>query len=61
MCGSTPAKGYALFYCFPDDYIGWDNVDAMPTVYRKGGEFAVATLLAACAPASPPMMSWRTY
>jgi predicted metalloprotease len=46
MCGSTPAKGYALFYCVPDDYIGWDNVDAMPTVYRKGGDFAVATLLA---------------
>ena len=46
MCGSTPAEGYALFYCVPDDYIGWDNVDAMPTVYRKGGDFAVATLLA---------------
>jgi predicted metalloprotease len=46
MCGGTSAKNYALFYCVPDDYIGWDNVDAMPTVYRKGGDFAVATLLA---------------
>jgi predicted metalloprotease len=45
-CGGTRAEGYALFYCVPDDYIGWDNVDAMPTVYRKGGDFAVATLLA---------------
>lgn len=46
MCGGTRAEGYALFYCVPDDYIGWDNVDAMPTVYRQGGDFAVATLLA---------------
>ena len=46
LCGGTRAEGYALFYCVPDDYIGWDNVDAMPTVYRKGGDFAVATLLA---------------
>ena len=46
MCGGTRAEGYALFYCVPDDYIGWDNVEAMPTVYRQGGDFAVATLLA---------------
>ncbi|MBB3606205.1 putative metalloprotease [Mycolicibacterium sp. BK556] len=46
MCGDTRAEGYALFYCVPDDYIGWDNVDAMPTVYYKGGDYAVATLLA---------------
>lgn len=46
MCGDTPATGYVLFYCVPDDYIGWDNVDAMPEVYRQGGDFAVATLLA---------------
>ena len=45
-CGGKPTDGYALFYCVPDDYIGWDNVDAMPTVYRQGGDFAVATLLA---------------
>jgi predicted metalloprotease len=35
-----------LFYCVPDDYIGWDNVETMPQVYRRGGDFAVATLLA---------------
>ncbi len=45
-CGGNSTKDYALFYCVPDDYIGWDNVDAMPTVYRQGGDFAVATLLA---------------
>jgi predicted metalloprotease len=45
MCGGTSAKGYALFYCVPDDYIGWEN-DAMHTVYAQGGDYAVATLLA---------------
>ncbi len=45
-CGGSPAEGYVLFYCVPDDYIGWDNVDMMPEVYRQGGDFAVATLLA---------------
>jgi len=45
-CGGKPTDGYVLFYCVPDDYVGWDNVDAMPTVYRQGGDFAVATLLA---------------
>lgn len=45
-CGGSPAQGYVLFYCVPDDYIGWDNVDVMPQVYRQGGDFAVATLLA---------------
>ena len=45
-CGGKPTDGYVLFYCVPDDYIGWDNVDAMPTVYKQGGDFAVATLLA---------------
>ncbi len=45
MCGNTRAEGYALFYCVPDDYIGWEN-DEMQTVYRKGGDFAVATLIA---------------
>jgi predicted metalloprotease len=45
-CGDQSAEGYALFYCVPDDYVGWDNVDAMPTVYKKGGDYAVATLLA---------------
>lgn len=45
MCGSTRADGYALFYCVPDDYIGWDN-DTMRAVYYKGGDYAVATLIA---------------
>jgi hypothetical protein len=30
----------------PDDYVGWDNVGVMPEVYRQGGDYAVATLLA---------------
>lgn len=45
-CGGQSAEGYALFYCVPDDYVGWDNVGAMPEVYAKGGDYAVATLLA---------------
>jgi predicted metalloprotease len=46
MCGGKRADGYALFYCAPDDYIGWDNVQAMPRIYDQGGDYAVATLLA---------------
>ena len=46
MCGNQSAKGYALFYCVPDDYVGWDNKVAMPQVYKQGGDYAVATLLA---------------
>jgi predicted metalloprotease len=46
MCGDQSAEGYVLFYCVPDDYVGWDNVETMPTVYKKGGDYAVATLLA---------------
>jgi predicted metalloprotease len=46
MCGDQSAEGYALFYCVPEDYVGWDNVDAMPEVYRQGGDYAVVTLLA---------------
>jgi predicted metalloprotease len=45
-CGGQSAQGYALFYCLPDDYIGWDNKYAMRQVYRQGGDYAVATLLA---------------
>ena len=52
MCGGKSAAGYALFYCVPDDYVGWDNVDTMPTVYRQGGDFAVA-------PCSPRSSRWR--
>jgi predicted metalloprotease len=46
MCGNQSAEGYVLFYCVPDDYVGWDNVKTMPEVYRQGGDYAVATLLA---------------
>jgi predicted metalloprotease len=46
MCGDQSAEGFALFYCVPDDYVGWDNVGAMPQIYKKGGDDAVATLLA---------------
>jgi len=46
MCGDQSAQGFVLFYCVPDDYVGWDNVGAMPEVYRQGGDYAVATLLA---------------
>ena len=46
MCGNQSAADYALFYCVPDDYIGWDNKDMMREVFRKGGDYAVATLLA---------------
>ncbi|CAN5486830.1 neutral zinc metallopeptidase [soil metagenome] len=46
LCGGTPADGYALFYCVPDDYVAWDNVNVMPQIYDEGGDYAVATLLA---------------
>ncbi len=45
-CGGTPTEGYSLFYCVPEDYIAWDNVNEMPEVYAQGGDYAVATLLA---------------
>jgi predicted metalloprotease len=46
MCGDQSAQGYVLFYCVPDDYVGWDNVAGMPRVYDQGGDYAVASLLA---------------
>lgn len=46
MCGDMSAEGYSLFYCVPDDYVGWDNVETMPRVYDQGGDYAVSTLLA---------------
>lgn len=46
MCGDQSTDGYSLFYCVPDDYVGWDNVETMPEVYRQGGDYAVSTLLA---------------
>ena len=44
--GGQSAEGYVLFYCADDDYVGWDNVGAMPEVDKRGGDNAVATLLA---------------
>ncbi|CAN7346723.1 neutral zinc metallopeptidase [Mycolicibacterium frederiksbergense] len=46
MCGNQSTEGYSLFYCVPDDYVGWDNSETMPEVYRQGGDYAVSTLLA---------------
>jgi predicted metalloprotease len=46
MCGNQSAEGFVLFYCVPDDYVGWDNVAGMPQVYKQGGDYAVASLLA---------------
>ena len=45
-CGGSSTEGYSLFYCVPEDFIGWDNAETMPEIYRKGGDYAVATLLA---------------
>ena len=45
-CGGSSTTEFSLFYCVPDDYIGFDNVSTMPEVYRQGGDYAVATLLA---------------
>ena len=45
MCGDQSAKGYALFYCVPEDYVGWDNVaadagDLQPGRRLRGGDAA---------------------
>jgi predicted metalloprotease len=45
-CGGQPTEGFVLFYCVPDDYVAWDNVEAMPRVHSQGGDYAVSTLLA---------------
>jgi predicted metalloprotease len=45
-CGGQPTTGYLLFYCVPEDYVGFDNVTGMPQIYMQGGDFAVATLIA---------------
>lgn len=45
-CGGAPTTGYLLFYCVPEDYVGFDTVNAMPEIYSEGGDFAVATLIA---------------
>ncbi|KRC53186.1 MULTISPECIES: neutral zinc metallopeptidase [unclassified Nocardioides] len=45
-CGDADTSTYVLFYCVPDDYVGFDNVTDMPRIYEQGGDYAVATLLA---------------
>jgi predicted metalloprotease len=45
-CGGQPTSDYVLFYCVPEDYVGFDAVKAMPEIYDQGGDFAVATLIA---------------
>ncbi|MGV9664211.1 neutral zinc metallopeptidase [Nocardia niigatensis] len=45
-CGGSPTDSYSLFYCVPDNFIGYDGVRTMPEFYDEGGDFAVATLLA---------------
>ena len=45
-CNGESTADFSLFYCVPEDYIGFDNVTTMPEVYRQGGDYAVTTLLA---------------
>ncbi|MBA0046308.1 neutral zinc metallopeptidase [Mycobacteroides sp. LB1] len=45
-CGSGSTAGYVLFYCVPEDYVGFDATGFMPQIYSQGGDFAVATLVA---------------
>ncbi|HYZ66573.1 MAG TPA: hypothetical protein VE666_02005 [Mycobacterium sp.] len=45
-CGGQSAEGFALFYCVADDYVAWDNAQAMRAVYDQGGDYAVSALLA---------------
>ncbi|MEV7397742.1 neutral zinc metallopeptidase [Aeromicrobium sp. NPDC092404] len=45
-CNGQSTADFSLFYCVPEDYIGFDNVTTMPEVYRQGGDYAVTTLLA---------------
>jgi predicted metalloprotease len=45
-CGNKTISGVGLFLCAADRYIGYDDQQTIPTVYRQGGDFAVATLYA---------------
>lgn len=45
-CGRQSTSGYVLFYCVPEDYVGFDAAGFMPQIYSQGGDFAVATLIA---------------
>ncbi|VXB78845.1 neutral zinc metallopeptidase [Aeromicrobium sp. 9AM] len=44
-CNGQSTSDFSLFYCVPEDYIGFDNVNTMPQIYSQGGDYAVATLL----------------
>ncbi|WP_327098978.1 neutral zinc metallopeptidase [Nocardia vinacea] len=44
-CGGSPPSDYVLFYCAPEDYIGYDAAN-LPRFYYQGGDFGVATLFA---------------
>ncbi|CAM3189932.1 peptidase [Mycobacterium intermedium] len=45
-CGGAPVTEYVLFYCVPEDYVGFDAVKTMPAIYDEAGDFAVSTLIA---------------
>lgn len=45
-CGGSSTSGYVLFYCVPEDYVGFDATQTMPKIYSEAGDFAVATLIA---------------
>jgi predicted metalloprotease len=52
-CGGQPMAGQPIFYCAAEDYIAWDNVNAMPQIYKdsgdamgNSGDFGVVALLA---------------
>lgn len=45
-CDGKDIKGYLLFVCIPDRFVGFEAQDTIPAVYEQGGDFAVATLFA---------------
>lgn len=45
-CGGDPIKGFVLFVCIPDRFVGFESDTTIPAVYEQGGDFAVATLFA---------------
>ena len=36
----------AAFYCVPDDYVAWDEVNLMPALYENIGDFAQGEVIA---------------
>ena len=34
-CAGAPITDHVLFYCVPDDYVGFDAVSTMPQVYER--------------------------